>query len=59
MNEGYDEDHLVSLAYRVKELGDGFICSINYPFQVPGSNAAEEALRAAESFVEIFNQEVS
>jgi class 3 adenylate cyclase len=38
-------------------MGDGFLCSVGYPFQLPGSeNAAVHAVRIAEKFIEVFRQ---
>jgi class 3 adenylate cyclase len=38
-------------------MGDGFLCSVGYPFQLPGSeNAAIHAVRIAEKFIEVFRQ---
>ena len=46
-------------AYRIKEMGDGFLCSVGYPFNTPeGENVAELAVRTAFRFIEVFAKEV-
>ena len=44
MSENYDSESLTSNAFRIKEMGDGFLCSVGYPFASPGENAANEAV---------------
>lgn len=35
MYTGYNGEKMQSAAYRIKEMGDGFLCSIGYPFNIP------------------------
>jgi class 3 adenylate cyclase len=58
MDTGYDAQNLVASGFRIKEMGDGFICSVGYPFKSPTGSMARDALRLALSFNEIFDQEV-
>ncbi len=56
MNEGYDGKNLKAKAYRIKEIGDGGLCSIGYPFASltdnPANEAVDLAMRIAEALVE-------
>ncbi len=55
--EGYDQDAMVSNGYRIKEVGDGFYCSVGFPFAPPpGKNPFDLALELALRFVEIFDE---
>ena len=56
MMENYDPKRLSANAYRVKEMGDGFLCSIGYPFKIPehGKNPAEFAVELSYRFAELF-----
>jgi hypothetical protein len=57
MLEGYDEDRLQCSAYRIKEMGDGFLCSVGFPFGNPTSMSDEQlALRLVLSFHEAFHE---
>ncbi|MFW7379784.1 MAG: 7TM diverse intracellular signaling domain-containing protein [Oligoflexus sp.] len=56
MNLNYDEHKLSANAYMIKEMGDGFICSIGFPFRCEGSVFAK-AIELTEKFVSIINQE--
>jgi len=54
----YDPDRLLASGFRVKELGDGFLCSVGFPFQTPGGVSKELlALQMAEEFVRVFLDE--
>lgn len=57
MSEGYDGQTLKSKAYRIKEMGDGFLCSVGYPFQSLTHNPANEAVELAEMFARILTEE--
>lgn len=57
MIETYHEENLVSNAFRIKEMGDGFLCSVGYPFKSPSDNAANDAIKLSYRFVEILNEE--
>jgi class 3 adenylate cyclase len=59
MSQDYDPGHLTASAFRIKEMGDGFLCSVGFPFKVPGSESHDSAaLRLAMAFVDIFKGEV-
>ena len=56
MLQGYDEEKFVSTAYRIKEMGDGFLCSIGFPFRSPGNvNLGIAAIELSEKFINVFN----
>jgi class 3 adenylate cyclase len=57
MMEGYDADKLQAPAYRIKEVGDGFLCSVGYPFRTISGSKANDALRLAYRFHEILKEE--
>ena len=58
--EDYDSKKKRSNGFRIKEMGDGFLCSVGYPFDVPGKDGvANWALQLAKRFVEIFDQHCS
>lgn len=59
MAEGYDGKSLVSNAYRIKEMGDGFLCSVGFPFKSTHESFVKGAIEVAEQFVEAFQDEVS
>ncbi len=56
---GYNGVNLISSGYRVKELGDGLLCSVGYPFQAPAENIAECAINLAHSFYRILLKEMA
>jgi class 3 adenylate cyclase len=58
MSEGYDGTSLKSRGYRIKELGDGFLCSVGYPFKPIQDSIAHEALDLAHDFYAAFREEV-
>lgn len=58
MNRSYDPQTLVANAYRVKEMGDGFICSVGFPFRISGDSLAKAAVRLAEELHAAFRSEV-
>lgn len=46
---------MVSTAYRIKEMGDGFICSVDFPFKNPFAHTSEKtAFDLALSFIILF-----
>jgi class 3 adenylate cyclase len=57
MAEGYDGINLKARAYRIKEMGDGFLCSIGYPFQSLTDNPAHDAIDLARDFARILEEE--
>ncbi len=56
MMERYNGESLVANAYRVKEMGDGFLCTVGFPFGCPQPNAAEHSLKLAFAFMQIFHE---
>ena len=59
MMEEYDETTLTSNGYMIKEMGDGFLCSVGYPFKQVGGLQSECALQLAERMVQKFSKLVS
>ncbi len=57
MSEGYDGVHLKASGYRIKEMGDGFLCSVGYPFLAKDENPAISDLEIALRFSQILNEE--
>lgn len=58
MMQNYQTDPLMANAYRVKEMGDGFLCSVGFPFGCPAPNAADHSVMLAHEFLEIFKRHV-
>ena len=54
---GYNGVDLKAQAYRIKEMGDGFLCSVGYPFASLTTNPANEAVDLARKFTEILREE--
>jgi hypothetical protein len=59
ISENYDPLQMQANGYRIKEVGDGFLCSVGYPFQTPQNRpsvvcAVELGLR----FIRIFQNKV-
>jgi hypothetical protein len=59
MTEGYDGKNLKANAYRIKEMGDGFLCSLGYPFESMTDNPANEAVDLARRFAEVLSEEAA
>jgi class 3 adenylate cyclase len=59
MMRGYDGSYLRARAYRIKEMGDGFLCSVGYPFAGLSGNIANDALELALEFVAILEREAA
>ncbi len=57
MMEQYKIDPLQARGYRIKEMGDGFLCSVGYPFLSPEENITEGALLLALDFQKILEEE--
>jgi len=57
ISEGYDGRSLKANAYRIKEMGDGFLCSVGYPFEAMSDNIAHDAVDLARKFAEILMEE--
>jgi class 3 adenylate cyclase len=60
MEEGYNGHEMQATAYRLKEMGDGFLCSVGYPFKPTRHNDSMQhaALELAYRFVRAFQEEV-
>ncbi|HYX36188.1 MAG TPA: 7TM diverse intracellular signaling domain-containing protein [Oligoflexus sp.] len=58
MMEGYNPASMRANAYRIKEMGDGFLCSVGYPFQSKTGDVAKDTLDLAKRFHLIFTEEV-
>ncbi|SMF40678.1 7TM diverse intracellular signaling domain-containing protein [Pseudobacteriovorax antillogorgiicola] len=57
MEANFDSDTLSARAYRIKELGDGFLCSVGFPFQTLDDNSLEDsAIDLALEFVDAFEE---
>jgi len=55
MMQGYQADSLTAQAFRLKEMGDGFICTVGFPFSPPKIESdVKTALNISLGFVEIF-----
>jgi len=58
MMEGYKGEELISSAYRIKEMGDGFLCSVGYPFKSRSGHMSMDALKLAYRYFEAFSEGV-
>lgn len=57
MVANYNPDTMSSDAYRVKEMGDGFLCSIGFPFKTEKFNSpTEDAWELSKRFVVAFHE---
>lgn len=55
----YDPYKLQSNAYLLKELGDGFICSVGFPFAAPGQSTIYTTAEAiCQQFAALFQSEI-
>ncbi|HYX36700.1 MAG TPA: 7TM diverse intracellular signaling domain-containing protein [Oligoflexus sp.] len=59
MMQNYQPEPLIANGYRVKEMGDGFLCSVGFPFGCPIENAADHSVNLAHQFLEIFQRHVA
>jgi hypothetical protein len=58
MLAGYNQKTMQASAYRLKEVGDGFFCSVGFPFRTPNEeNPADLALKLAMQFSKNFHAE--
>ncbi|NRA62840.1 MAG: hypothetical protein HRU19_00070 [Pseudobacteriovorax sp.] len=59
LSENYSEEQMSSNGYRIKEMGDGFICSVGYPFATPnGRHAVDLAIELSHKFIQNFEAQV-
>ena len=54
MLENYNEVNLTANAYMIKEMGDGFLCSVGYPFKPIDKTATESSIKLAKRFIKEF-----
>ena len=55
MLQNYDDEKLTANAFMIKEMGDGFLCSIGFPFKPPITEKADMALKLSRLFIREFN----
>ena len=53
MSSSYDPETLKANAYLIKEMGDGFLCSVGFPFGCNGC-IFMNSFSLAENFIEVF-----
>jgi class 3 adenylate cyclase len=59
LSQDYDPKTLSARGYRIKEMGDGFLCSVGYPFASPGHQRNEEAaVKLALDMITVFESVV-
>jgi len=62
MIKDYQENNnvteVVSNAFRIKEMGDGLICSVGFPYKSISNDPFMDALTMAEQFIASFKQKV-
>jgi class 3 adenylate cyclase len=56
MMRGYDGQKFMSNAYMIKEMGDGFLCSVGFPLKQVGHSKAECAVDLARQIIDRFSQ---
>jgi class 3 adenylate cyclase len=56
MMRGYDGHSLTSAAYMIKEMGDGFLCSVGFPLKQLGQSKAECGVELARQIIERFSR---
>ena len=59
MMENYDQASLTSKAYMIKEMGDGFLCSIGFPFSCLQENSSAAATSLALQIRYLFRRSMS
>ncbi len=60
MSCDYRGDPLSASGFRIKEMGDGFLCAVGFPFQTPPGRVSHEvALELAFGFLQGFDEEFS
>ncbi|RYZ77645.1 MAG: membrane protein, partial [Proteobacteria bacterium] len=52
----YQVDRMEANAYLIKEMGDGFLCSVGFPFKCRG-DIFENSIALSEIFVEVFRSQ--
>jgi hypothetical protein len=57
--EHYDPLNFRCNAYMIREMGDGFLCSVGYPFHQTGRLKSESAVELAEKLILEFNAMVA
>lgn len=59
MMDGYDGVYQRSRGYMIKEVGDGFVCSVGYPFHSLRGQPFDEAYELAATIIERFNHMIN
>ncbi len=60
MAQSYVAEPLASEGFRIKETGDGFLCSVGFPFPTPGGEEKSQvALHLAHIFIEALARRVA
>ena len=54
MLQNYDDQKLTANAFMIKEMGDGFLCSVGFPFSPVENSKAEAAVKLSQRFVREF-----
>lgn len=53
LSDNYHQDMLIANGFRIKEMGDGFLASVGYPFACPNNKVpAELAIELSERFIQ-------
>ncbi|NRA63249.1 MAG: hypothetical protein HRU19_02130 [Pseudobacteriovorax sp.] len=55
MEDHYDPEKLVSSGYMIKEMGDGFLCSVGFTFRSIKGDSASCAVELAERIIRTFS----
>ena len=55
MMRSYNPSNLQAEAFRIKELGDGFLCSVGFPFKSPHENIFDACLALSHEFLKILD----
>ena len=56
--ESSDVSHVVSNAFRIKEMGDGMLCSVGFPYKSPTNDPFMDSLKLTEAFINMFQNKV-
>ncbi|WP_176736840.1 7TMR-DISM family protein [Oligoflexus tunisiensis] len=60
MSRDYQGETLSASGFRIKEMGDGFLCAVGFPFATPHGRASHDvAMQLAFGFLDAFDQEFS
>ena len=60
LHEQYDEEKIAARGYRIKEMGDGLLCSVGFPFlNLSQDSDTDTAIKIAERFCIVFAEEMA